>query len=500
MATKIEGAASGNIAEVDSSNQLKVALAASSPNAGFMAPAIEADAGLFTGSRLIREADISPDYRTRVGIDSILMHEYFAGTNTNTSIWGLPIATATTAQGGGFLTLNNSGSLTATQGGILRSHRTFPIYSSIPTYFDFLVNVPATSLPFNNAIAEFGAGLIGVAPATGSTDGALFRITATGILCVIANNGAEVTTVTLTTAQLAAIGVVVTNTNHYLISITEDQAEFWIAPPGGYEILVAKIARGASAIAITTSQQLGVFGRVYNTGTNTQNALKLNIAMTAVSIGDAVMDVPFSHRMSAAGNMALQTQSGISSARTCSWNTWAALPGAFTPTNSTYPGTAGLGGIARTGPTLTFTADTAYIIFSYQVPALTVVVPIVPAKILVLTGLKISACTRAATGPATILTFVYSLMVGCNNVNPATAENAATPVKVARPVVLGMSTAPASAVAGTMLTPDVQVMFDSPITYYPGEYIQVTATPMVTYVQSSSQEFVFSCTPIGYWK
>ena len=56
------------------------------------------------------------------------------------------------------------------------------------------------------------------------------------------------------------------------------------------------------------------------------------------------------------------------------------------------------------------------------------------------------------------------------------------------------------AAVGTMLSPDIQVMFDSPITYYPGEYIQVTATPMVAYTQPSSCEFVFTCTPIGYWK
>lgn len=506
MATKIVGSTSGNIAEVDDSNQLKVAPAATVANSGYVAGASDVDAGTITGSRLVREFDPTPDFRLRVGTDNILMMEYFAGTNINTSIWGTPIATATTAQAGGFITLNNSASLTTQQGGVLRSHRTFPIYATFSTYFDILAQIPATSSPWNNAIAEFGAGLLGATVTTGVTDGAYFRITTTGIVCVVTNNAAEVSAVTIANATLNAVGIYVTNTNHYLVAITEDQAEFWCTVAGGTPYLLCKTARSSAGIQTTCSQQLGAFGRCFNTGTNTQNAFKLNIAMVAVSIADMAMDLPFSHRMSSAGNMACQVQTGAAAGKTCSWNNWTTLPAQTTAPSVSAAGTGmttGLGGIQRFGngaSTLTLTADSSYIVFTYLVPALTVTVPIVPVKCLVLTGMKISACSRGAAGVATIYTLVYSLMVGGLGVNPATAESATTPAKTARPVVLGMHTCAASPAVGTMLSPDIQVMFDSPYTYNPGEYVQVCVTPMVTLVIPANSEIIFTCTPIGYWK
>jgi len=83
--------------------------------------------------------------------------------------------TSTVTQGSGYLTLNAGGNLTAAQGAIIRSYKTFPIYNKAVTVVEIMLNLNVVA-GFNNSIAEWGASLIGTASGTASVDGALFSL------------------------------------------------------------------------------------------------------------------------------------------------------------------------------------------------------------------------------------------------------------------------------------------------------------------------------------
>ena len=252
---------------------------------------------------------------------------------------------------------------------------------------------------------------------------------------------------------------------------------------------------------------MGFFVRQYNSALNTLSALQIAVSEITASNADGRLDLPFSHRATLSGDGIFQVYSGLASGKTAVFVNQTSQPAQMTSPSVTALGSGGVAGLGerqRVGngaSTIALSADNAYIIFSYQIPDLVIAAPITPAKCLMLTGIRISGCNRGATGPSGILTGIWSLWVGCRNVNPATPENGATPVKLARPIDLGQSSLITTAPAGTTFSPDIVLMFnDGPIPWYPGEYFQAAITPLVTYVQQTSQEFVFTLTPIGYWK
>ena len=77
MANKIVGSASGNIAEVDSNNNLKANLPVTITQAGFSALASENDAGTIIGTRSMLSPETDQDYRLRTGADNLLDDETF---------------------------------------------------------------------------------------------------------------------------------------------------------------------------------------------------------------------------------------------------------------------------------------------------------------------------------------------------------------------------------------------------------------------------------------
>jgi hypothetical protein len=502
MGLPIKGGVSNILADVNANHELEIAPAALALDAGFVTIAASADEGLGIagGVKTRREVDITEDYRLRIGQDSILFQEGFPGTALNAQVWAAPVATSTVVVAGGFVTLNNGGSLIAAQGAMLRSYKTLPIFTTFPLFVEMLANI--TNLTFNNATAEWGANNIGVAPGTPGVDGAFFRLTAAGLSCVLANNASEIAEITIAAQKLTDNQVVLTNTNHYLIAINDDMVTYWIN-----DVKYVSIPRPSVGASATHSQQVPLFARQINTSTNTLNPLKLNIALITASMGDMNMDKPWSHRKTAMGDMACQLFTGQTVGKTTAWNSWTALPAQQTSAGTADIGTAGtvgLGGIQRWGNgagTLALSADTAYIVFKFQIPVLATAAPVTPAKSLVLTGLKISAMTRGAAGPANVGSFLWSMMVGQFQANPATADNVATPAKVARPVVLGIQNLVTTAPIGTPFTPDIQLDFsNAPYHYNPGEIWELCCTPLIAYTIAANQEIILVVTPFGYWE
>jgi hypothetical protein len=507
MAIKLVGSTSGNVQEVDINSNAKVNLPVLAAQAGFAALASEYDSGTVVAgtTRIVIGINSTPEQRIKVGMDTLIFNEFFQNTTVNCQVWNTPQTTSTVTQGSGYLTLNAGGNLTAAQGAIVRSYRTFPIYNKAVTVVEMLVNLNVIT-GFNNSIAEWGASLIGTASGTASVDGALFRFNTVGLSCLIVNNVAELSETTVDPTRLAAAGIVLTNTNHFYIIFDEDWVSFFVAKSGGYPVLLVEIPRPAAGIAPSMAMQAPIFARQHNTGTNTGTALKINIAMASVYMGDIAMGKPWSHIMAGAGATALAKYSGAGTGRISNWNTWTALPVQQTAVSVTALGTggvAGLGGVCRLGNgagTIALSADSAYIIFNYLNPVVTVAQPLVPAKTLYITGTSITGMTRGAAGPATLSSCMVGANVGHFQADPATADSPTTPAKQGRVDPLGQMVIPASAPVGTSLGVISYLPFGTPWVIQPGEYISIWFSVGVAYTIAANQELVFTWHVDGYWE
>ena len=507
MAFKILGWLTNNGAEVDSNNNLKTNLPTTKVQSGFAALASEYDSGTVVAgtTRSVRSINSTPEQRLKVGMDTLVFNEFFQNTTVNCQVWNTPQTTATVTQGSGYLTLNAGASLTAAQGAIVRSYRTFPIYNKALTVAEMLVNLNVIT-GFNNAIVEWGMSAIGTASGTASVDGALFRFNSSGLSCLMVNNAVELSETTVDPTRLAAAGIVLTNTNHFYILFDEDWISFFAAPSNGYPVLLVEIPRPIAGITPTMAMQCPIFAREHNTGTNTGTALKLNIAMASVYLGDIATGKPWSHIMAGAGGTSLAKYSGAGTGNNSAWNNWTTLPAQTTAVSVTAIGTgatAGLGGINRVGNgagTIALSADSAYIIFSYLNPALTVAQPLVPAKTLYITGMSITGMTRGATGPATLTSCIVGANVGHFQANPATADSPTTPAKQGRVDALGQMVIAASAPIGTSLGVISYLPFGTPYVIQAGEYISIWISVGVAYTIAANQELVFTWHVDGYWE
>ena len=99
---RLEGSVTGNVAEVNASNQLKVipeTNAAGLPaNVGAVKVFQEHDAGSLTGAVSLKSSRVSLDRRARVGIDTVLFNDSFPHTAQNTSVWSYAFVTLTASQ------------------------------------------------------------------------------------------------------------------------------------------------------------------------------------------------------------------------------------------------------------------------------------------------------------------------------------------------------------------------------------------------------------------
>lgn len=467
---RIEGNTSGNVAEVDVNNQLKVALSTSTSNAGYSQLLSVVDDGTITGSKLTRQPEASEDYRLRIGLDTCpLMSEYFPGTALNSAIWTAPVTTMTVTVAAGFLSLN-AGTSTAS-GAVARvsSYRSFPIYNTAPVYMEAAVQF--TQLPQANNVCEWGLGI-----ATGTsvpTDGVFFRLLADGSLRAITNTGGiEVQSADLNFASNFGANV----TRHTTITINDDVAEFWVN-----DVLLASIPRQTAASGIVVSQNLPMFFRNYNTNV-TAAAQVMKVGLAGVSVGDVATNKPWAHIRAGAGDMGYQGPTGVTMGTTALYTNSLAPGAGVAATNTTAALGSGLGGQFALQPTLT--ASTDGIIQSYQVPLGTAAVP---GKSLFITGVRITGVvTTALTGGPVI--GLWSLAFGHTTVSLATTETATS--KTARRIPLGINSFPATAAVGTMYDREIYVPFTTPVVVQPGEFVQcvmknvgtVTSAGVITYL------------------
>ena len=472
MSVIIKSGNSSNLANVSSNNDLQVAVGLTAPEvAGFVSVTAESDPGDVTGTRLVKNLELTDDFRLRVGTDQTFFNEYFPGTTVNGNIWNTLVSTMTLTQASNFAILNAASSVASGAFAQLRTWRHMPAFMSFPVYCE--IDLQFSIAPQNNNIVEWGLGLAtGVAT---PTDGAFFRLlSATDLRCVINSSGTETTSGNLISYLPAPV-----TTNDYLIVLSEKTCEFWIN-----DVLVSILTRISNAGATTASMNLPLFIRNYNSNT-TSSAQVVRVGYVNVSQGDMTTNKPWSHVMAGAGGMAYQAQTGAATLGTTANlanNAVISAPAAMT--NTTAALGSGLGGQFVTSPTLTAVTDG--IVSSYQVPAGSATVP---GKSLYITGVRVQGAvtTTLAGGP---VIYAYSLAYGHTAVALNTVEANGT-VKAPRRVALGFETFPATAAAG-VIGGGVYMPFNSPIVVQPGEFIQLVAKNVGTVTSAGVIVFLVS--------
>lgn len=467
---RIEGNTSGNVAEVDANNKLQVALPSTEATSGYAQITTVVDSGAITGTKLTRAPEASEDYRVRVGVDtSPLLSEFFPGAALNSAIWTSVVTTMTTAVAGGFLTLNSGSSVASAAVARISSYRSFPVYNTVPTYMECVLQFSQLA-PANN-VCEWGFGI--ASGTTAPTDGVFFRLLADGSLRGITNTGG----IEVQTNDLNFTSLVGANTSHhFVVSINDDVAEFWVD-----DELVGSIPRQAAASGIIVSQNLPILFRNYNSNI-VATAQQMKIGSVGCSVGDVVTNKPWPHIVAGGGGMAYQGQTGGTMGSTALYTNSLAPGAGAAATNTTAALGSGLGGQFTLQPTLA--ANTDGIISSYLVPLGTAAIP---GKSLYITGVKITGVVSAALTGGPVIG-LFSLAFGHNAVSLATTEAATT--KAPRRIALGVQSYAATAALGTMYDKEVSMTFTTPVIIQPGEYCQVIMKNIGTVTSAGTITFM----------
>lgn len=418
MAAQIDtGSSTAGKANVDSGFNLKVDLDDEDLTAGFCTMTSEVDDGTALGVRTMRSPEVTPDFRLRVGTDTPLLDLSFEGTNVATSIFSQALSGMTVAQAGGYFTLNSGNATAATNRAIIQTYRTVPLFGSFPTYAEFWLreaNQNAT-----NAISEWGVGYVSAVAAP--TDGVMFRRASGGQLFGVMNfAGTETITAALNTAGVQGrdgVGVYdPTETNHYVVAINNDTAEFWIN-----DTLVGNVAVPSIQGSPMSSSAQPLFARAYvPTGLTASAGRRVEIGYMSASLGDANMNQSFWMTSAAMGRGAYQTQPGSVIAQTTNWaNSAAPATATLSNTAASYTTFGGQWRIAAVAG-----AETDYALFGFQVPAGS---STIAGRTLHIIGVRIGETVNEVVAVATTPTvFQWAIAVGSTNVSLATTDGVAT--------------------------------------------------------------------------
>lgn len=465
---RIEGNSSGNVVEVDSTNNLKVTLPQELAQSGYDRNMSEVDAGGVLGEAKLLAGEVSEDYRLRVEQDHILGQEVFNSTAQNTGISSLLLTIMTAGFTGGALTTNASNITTLNTGFLYQSRQVFPIFSGTQTYCYTKVKFSGTWAVTNTTI-DIGLFSAGAANPYAPTDGVFIRANNVGLFGVVSVNGTEQATQNFK-LTFGGSDFVPTIGTAYDIIITSSSrvAVFWmdIQDGNGFQMF-GKVDLSASTRRPLYGGSTPFSVRHVIVGTAASGVINANVVEYMVSNGG------FTNMRSEQSTAAILTggqqgQQGHTQGSTALFTNSLAAGAGVAMTNTTAALGVGLGGQFAALPTLA--APTTGIICSYQnpVPSTTVT-----GKQLVIRGVKIeSVVTTVLAGNATPIIYALGISYGHTAVSLATAEGAAT--KAPRNIPLGFQTFAAAAAVGT-LGQVVEVTFDRALPVFPSEFVAITA-------------------------
>jgi hypothetical protein len=433
---------------VNTDHEAKVALTLDSEKSGFAS--LVSEKGIYpSGTRYMKELELSEDYRLRTELDAILFADYPVGTNLNSSIWSTRLsASQTVVLGSNRYELNSSGLTTINSGSMLRTVRTFQWYKANALYCE--TAIAWTLTPVANWFAEWGIFTASTAIAT-ITDGVFFRITAGQFRGVICNNSTE------TYVDLGAIpaAAVVYDT---VIELCQDIVHFWVNG-----VLLGSVAVPGAQFGPLGLQQCQYAARTYNGGVIPAAAIKLQLSAIQVSNGGSDNNRLWPTVRSGMGFGSYQIPSGAAAGQTANWANSAAVTAIAAGSLSNTTGSfTGLGGMFRFGAPAG--ADTDFHIMKYQVPI---------GSTLIVRGVTLDAFNQGAVVAGTPTVIQWAIAVGSTADTLAGTEDLVG-VKVRRIVPLGITSWLVGALVGA-LAPTIDRNYDVPLTIHGGEYFSLVA-------------------------
>lgn len=499
MAVLDSGSSSAGKANVGSNASSAYALSTNLPGvsseAGFAALVAEIDDGTVTGSRYMKELELSDDYRLRVGEDYSIYNISFEGTTIPQAHLQQNLTTMTAAQASGFLGLNAANATASGNAANIKTYRTFPIYGTFPLYCEMWVregNPTAT-----NAVTEWGVGY-----ATGTstpTDGVFWRRLSGGQLRGVINFGGSETASDITTTDVPprdGSGTYdATECNHYLIVVHNDECEWWI---NDQMVLKQKVPSAQPLPTSSSTQPL--FARVYNSGVASAGR-RIEIGFINVSMGDMDSNKPWAHIIAGGGGGAYQTQPGNTSggtvSRAAATNGWPASATAKTSgtwTATSAPASSELGGRWLSPAISTLTSEADYPVFAYLNPAGTASLP---GKTLYVTSIRVGECVAQAAASTNAITLFFAAGVGSTAAATSTADAAAAVGP--RIVPLGATGFGSTAAIGDVRSGFTVDFNGGPLVVAPGTYLHLIVRPVGT-VTSNTLTVAGSFTVIGYFE
>lgn len=463
---RVEGNTSGNCVEVTAANEIRTTGgSATEANAGFTAFVCESDPGTVTGSRDMAPPEADDDYRLRVGADSLVFAETWAGAALNSAQWTSVVVTQTTAVASQYCKLNSGASAAANGVARVQSYRSVSLEHSFPLYVEFPMQVVASSLGITNAVVEVGWFIASGTSAPG--DGVFLRCSAAGVWNLISSYGGSENP----SAAIDMTGILAANTDaEVLLVINTTKAVLWID-----NVKIASVERAAAVPSLTVSSSLPVTFRTYVNASGAASATQLWIGPVVVSRGGAMNPMAAADASALSGWGAYQGQSGGTMGYTAN-SAHSAAPASASLAAATA-GYATLGGQFQFAAPLG--AETDYALFAYLVPAMAAGSY---NRNLVIRGVRIDSLNTGATVATTPTAMAWQVGVGATQVTLATVADTAV-VKQARRIPIGVQSFVVGALAGASAEA-IDLKFQSPLVAEPGTYVHIickvfagTATP-----------------------
>lgn len=463
MSVSLIGADGTNIATPANGVPVSLGNAATPATVGPVRFFSENDDGSVSGTPYLKSPETSPDYRLRVGTDTLLFTDTFNATSQNTGLWKHAFSTMTMTQSAGFLNVNAAGtSVTSGHFAYLQTWKYFPVIGTAPLSTEVTLTLTSVALQANE-IYQWGHGV-----ATGAADpvdGCWYELTNAGLYGVIRYNSGVATKQLLTTTP-RTLG----QNNKYTMVVSEREVEFWIDDQFFGEII---IPAGQSQPFLTTS--LPLFIQKYNSGTvGSSPSSILKVGDVTISLMDINTYKQWSHQMAGQGYSGQGLNGGAMGANTFFTNS--ALPTTALPVNTALTTNlpSGLGG-GRGLATLWNLAATDMVMTQATNPLGGVNQT---PRTMFITGVTISAVVASAalTAPAAgTHSFLWGIYYGSSAVTLAQTESttfATGTVKAFRRKFLGtMCQTTGTAAIGTPMSNNIVVTFDTPIMVNPGENV-----------------------------
>lgn len=480
---KITDYSVGTGAGVDTDHQVLVKTNTDASKAGAMVVFNENDSGAFTGVRMLRSAEVSQDYRQRVGVDTVMFRDEFNATSQNISNWRHAFTTMTMTQSGGFLNINAAGTSTVSGNfAYLKTWRVFPLFGTAPLCAEFNHQWDKVLVANEVFLKGFGDPTTGADP----LDGAWIEYTSgQGVVgCLRYNSG----TIIRTAGPIMATPSV--NTAYkFAIVVGNGQVDFWVDDVFGGAIVVPTV----QALPFLTVA-LPVFTMKYNIGTvgTSPNCIG-KCGSVVVTLMDLMTNQTWANQMASCGLGMQQLSGGSAGSPQVQWaNT--ALPTAAAATNTTAALGAFLGGLFQMNAPATSATDV--IVASYQNPAGSVSQT---PRTIKLRGIKIDCVNQVVAVATTASVFAVAVAWGGSSVTLAATESASfatATTKLRRVQPVGVISFPVAAAVGAQAT-GIQFDFEAPLVINPGEFVQVICK-IILGTATATETFLWVVSPNLY--